>query len=55
MYAVGVCWKRGGWIFSLHKREGEAHPTLKVRRVESVMSENLKLSLKIQLEVVENV
>jgi len=55
VYAVGVCWKRGEWIFSIYKREGEVHPTLKVRRVESVMSENLKSCLKIQLEVVENV
>lgn len=34
MYAVGVCWKRDGWIFSLYKRVGEAYPTLKVRMVE---------------------
>lgn len=33
MYAVGVCWKRGGWIFSVYRRAGEAYPTLKVRRV----------------------
>lgn len=35
MYAVGLCWKRDGWVFSLYKRLGEAYPTLNVRRVES--------------------
>ncbi len=33
MYAVGVCWKRKGWIFSVYKCVGDAYPTLRVRRV----------------------
>ena len=33
MYAVGVCWKRGEWIFSIYIREGDAYPMLKVKRV----------------------
>jgi len=32
MYAVGVCWKRGEWIFSIYMRMGDAYPTLKVRK-----------------------
>jgi len=55
VYAVGVCCKRGGWIFIIYKCKGEAHPTLKVRRIESVRSEISKPSLETPLEVVENV
>jgi len=32
MYAVGVCWKRGGLIFSVYMCMGDAYPTLKVRK-----------------------
>jgi hypothetical protein len=33
MEAAGVCWRRGGWIFSIYKRIGDPYPTLKVRRL----------------------
>lgn len=36
MYAVGLCWKAEGWLFTLYWRVGEPHPTLKVRRVNVV-------------------
>ena len=32
MYAVGLCWKRGGWVFSAYRRQGDVYATLKVRR-----------------------
>jgi hypothetical protein len=33
MYAVGLCWKRGGWVFSAYRRRGDVYATLKVRRM----------------------
>jgi len=33
MCAVGLCWKRGGWVFSVYRRRGDIYATLKVRRV----------------------
>jgi hypothetical protein len=35
MYAVGLCWKAGGWLFSFYWRIGEPYATLKVRRIKS--------------------
>ena len=35
MHAFGLCWKAEGLIFSVYWRSGDAHATLKVRRVES--------------------
>ena len=33
MYAVGLCWRRGGWVFSVYRRRGDVYATLKVRRM----------------------
>jgi hypothetical protein len=33
MYAVGVCWRSGGWVFSVYRRGGDVYATLKVRRI----------------------
>lgn len=33
MYAVGVCWRRGEWIFSLYHGIGDEYATLKIRKV----------------------
>ena len=49
MYAVGVCWKRGGWMFSIYMRMGDAYPTLKVRRVKC--GENDVLRARTSLKV----
>ena len=58
MYAVGVCWKMGEWIFSVYMRRGDAYPTLKVRRVKLGENDVLRAatSLKVDFEgVVEAV
>ena len=49
MYAVGVCWKSGGWMFSIYMRRGDAYPTLKVRRVK--LGENDVLRARASLKV----
>jgi len=33
MYAVGLCWRRGGWVFSAYRCRGDVYATLKVRRI----------------------
>jgi hypothetical protein len=33
--SLGLCWKAGGWLFSLYWRIGEPYATLKVRRIKS--------------------
>jgi hypothetical protein len=33
MYAIGLCFKRGGWVFSVYRRRGDVYATLKVRRI----------------------
>ncbi|MEM3536674.1 MAG: hypothetical protein QXF44_02735 [Candidatus Bathyarchaeia archaeon] len=43
MFAVGVCWKRGNWIFSVYRCLGDDYPTLKVRRARSITVEIMKL------------
>ncbi len=39
MFAVGVCWKRGNWIFSVYCCLGDDYPTLRVRKIGSVRVE----------------
>jgi hypothetical protein len=43
MFAVGVCWKRGSWIFSVYRCLGDDYPTLRVRKVGSVRVKVLEL------------
>jgi hypothetical protein len=52
MYAVGVCCKRGEWIFSMYMCRGDAYPTLKVRRVKHAEVEAFKSALKFPFDEV---
>jgi len=50
MYAVGVCWKRGGWIFSVYMRMGDAYPTLKVRRGKCGVSDGARAGTTLKVD-----
>ena len=49
MYVVGVCWKRGGWIFSVYRRLDDVYPTLKAWKVEGFRLEALKADFKVPM------
>jgi len=53
MYAVGVCWKMGEWIFSVYMRRGDAYPTLKVRRTKCGESMVLRATTPLKVDFVE--
>jgi hypothetical protein len=44
MYAVGVCWRRGGWVFSVYRVQDDVYATLKVRRIKHGGAAVLKVS-----------
>jgi len=48
MYAVGVCWKRGGWVFSVYRGRGDVYATLKVRRIKHGEAATLKVQEALQ-------
>jgi len=43
MYAVGVCWRRGGWVFGVYRRQGDVYVTLRVRRIKRGVAAGLKV------------
>ena len=48
MYAVGVCWKSGGWVFSVYRRRGDVYATLKVGRIKHGEAAELKVQEGLQ-------
>jgi hypothetical protein len=50
MYAVGVCWKSGGWMFSIYMRMGDTYPTLKVRRVKCIQNDVLRARTSLKVD-----
>jgi hypothetical protein len=50
MYAVGVCWKRGGWMFSIYMRRGDAYPTMKVRRVKCGVRDGVRVGTTFKVD-----
>jgi hypothetical protein len=49
MYAVGVCWKSGGWVFSVYRRQGDVYATLKVGRIKHGGAATLKVQEGLQV------